>query len=66
MLYHALMTSSEFRRWLAKRDCTFERGKGGHLIVRRGRFFSVLPMHGKNKELGPGLVEAIKKQLGLK
>jgi len=26
---------------------------------------SVLPMHGKGKELGTGLVQAIKKQLGL-
>jgi len=26
---------------------------------------SVLPMHGKHKELGTGLVNAIKKDLGL-
>jgi mRNA interferase HicA len=60
------MTSLEFKRWLAKRGCKFETTKSGHLIVRRGQFSSVLPMHGKNKELGTGLVEAIKKQLDLK
>jgi mRNA interferase HicA len=44
----------------------FESGKGGHLIVRLGTAMSVLPMHGKQKELGTGLVNSIKKDLGLK
>ncbi|MGE3276703.1 MAG: type II toxin-antitoxin system HicA family toxin [Vicinamibacterales bacterium] len=60
------MTSREFKRWLTKQGCTFESGKGGHLIVRRGDRFSVLPMHGNQKELGTGLVHAIKRDLGLK
>lgn len=60
------MTSQEFKRWLAKQGCTFEPGKGGHLTVRRGDKVSDLPIHGKQKELGTGLVQAIKKQLGLK
>ena len=60
------MTSAEFKRWLQKQGCTFEPGKGGHLIVRLGGKMSVLPMHGKQKELGAGLVNAIKKDLGLK
>lgn len=30
-----------------------------------GERMSVLPMHGKGKELGTGLVKEIKKQLGL-
>jgi mRNA interferase HicA len=59
------MTSAEFRRWLQGQGCTFESGKGGHLIVRRGDRISVLPMHGKQRELGTGLV-AIKRDLGLK
>jgi mRNA interferase HicA len=59
------VTSQEFKRWLAKQGCTFEPGRGSHLIVRRGHRMSVLPMHGKGKELGSGLVKAIKKQLGL-
>jgi antitoxin HicB len=61
----ATMTSAEFKRWLHRQGCTFEAGRGGHLIVRRGRRMSVLPMHGKQKELGSGLVNAIKRDLGL-
>jgi mRNA interferase HicA len=45
---------------------TFEPGKGGHLTVRLGQRFSVLPMHGSNKEIGKGLAEKIKKDLRLK
>jgi mRNA interferase HicA len=52
---------------LQKQGCTFESGRStGHLIVRRGDRMTDLPMHGKQKELGSGLVNAIKKQLGLK
>jgi mRNA interferase HicA len=60
------VNSAQFRRFLAKQGCSFEPGKGGHLIVRRGDKISVLPMHGSRKELGKGLVESIKKDLGLK
>jgi mRNA interferase HicA len=42
----------------------FESGKGGHMKVFLGDKRSVLPMH--SGELKTGLVEAIKKQLGLK
>ena len=59
------MNANQFKRWLAEQGCVFEPGKGGHLKVRRGDRRSVLPMHGR-KDLGKGLVEAIKKQLGLK
>ncbi|MBV9508384.1 MAG: type II toxin-antitoxin system HicA family toxin [Acidobacteriia bacterium] len=58
------MNSAEFKRWLERQGCTFEPGKGSHLKVRLGERSSVLPMHGK-KELGKGLVNTIKKQLGL-
>jgi len=60
------VTSQQLKRWLGKQGCTFESGKGGHLIVRLGTRMSVLPMHGGGKELGTGLVNAIKTQLGLK
>lgn len=62
------MNAQEFRKWLARQGCTFETKKGGsgHIIVRRGDRKSELPMHGGRKELGSGLVNAIKKQLGLK
>ena len=60
------MTSQELKRWLQKQSCTFEPGQGGHLIVRLGSKMSILPMDGKQKELGTGLVNRIKKHLGLK
>ena len=58
------MKSSEFKRWLTGQGATFKPGKGSHLKVTLNGKSSVLPMHGK--ELGTGLVAAIKKQLGLK
>ncbi len=58
------MKSAEFKRWLAEQGATFKPGKGSHLKVALNGRNSVLPMH--NKELGTGLVHAIKKQLGLK
>jgi mRNA interferase HicA len=62
------MNAQELKRWLAAQGCTFETKKGGsgHIIVRRGDRKSELPMHGGRKELGTGLVNAIKKQLGLR
>ncbi|WP_404405420.1 type II toxin-antitoxin system HicA family toxin [Pelagibacterium halotolerans] len=62
------MNASEFKRWLAKQGCTFERHRGGsgHLTVHRDGKTSQLPMHGGAKELGTGLVNKIKKDLGLK
>lgn len=58
------MKSTEFKRWLTDQGATFKTGKGSHLKVTLNGKQSVLPMH--NKELGTGLVQAIKKQLGLK
>ncbi|EPR32329.1 YcfA family protein [Alkalidesulfovibrio alkalitolerans DSM 16529] len=62
------MTAKEFKRWLRKMGCTFQSHKGGsgHLTVMLGERRSQLPMHGQGKELGTGLVEKIKKDLGLK
>jgi mRNA interferase HicA len=51
--------SSEFKRWPADQGATFKPGKGSHLKVTLTDKNSVLPMHGK--ELGTGLVAAIKK-----
>jgi mRNA interferase HicA len=56
--------SSEFKRWLAAQGATFRPGKGSHLRVELNGKTSALPMH--SKDLGIGLVNAIKKQLGLK
>ncbi len=62
------MNASELKRFLARNGCEFETHKGGsgHLTVRRGERTSQLPMHGKGKELGTGLVNKILKDLGLK
>jgi mRNA interferase HicA len=51
--------------WLKKQGCTFGSQKGSHLKVYLGDKTSVVPMHG-SKELGKGLMEVIKKDLGLK
>jgi mRNA interferase HicA len=58
------MNSKEFKRRLTELGATFSLGKGSHLKVYLNGKQSVLPMH--NAELKKGLVEAIKKQLGLK
>ena len=58
------MKSSEMRRWLMKLGATFEPGKGSHFHVFLNGRRSIIPMH--NKELGTGLAEQIKKDLGLK
>lgn len=61
------MSYSEFRRWLAKQGATFEAHKAGssHYRVTLNGKTTIFPDHGA-KEMGKGLVEAIKKQLGLK
>ena len=65
LLYDQIVTSAELKRWLEQQECSFEPGKGSHLKVRLGNRSTVLPMHGK-KELGKGLEQRIKKDLGLK
>ncbi|MFK8034015.1 MAG: type II toxin-antitoxin system HicA family toxin [Hyphomicrobiales bacterium] len=62
------MNAQELRKWLKKQGCSFEthNGGSGHLTVRRENLTSQLPMHGSSKELGTGLVNKIKKDLGLK
>lgn len=62
------MNARELQRWLSKQGCTFQahRGGGSHVTVRFNDRVSQLPMHGASKELGTGLVNKIKKDLGLK
>jgi len=61
------MNAREFQRYLKKQGCTFEAhpGGSGHITVYRNGKKSQLPIHGSSKELGPGLIHKIKKQLGL-
>lgn len=58
------MKSSEMKRWLTKLGATFAPGKGSHLHVTLNGRSTILPMH--NKDVGKGLTEQIKKDLGLK
>ena len=52
------MNSNQFKAWLRQQGCTFESKPGSRKTD--------LPMHGGGKELGTGLVNKIKKDLGLK
>ena len=58
------MKSSEFKRWLTKQGVTFGTASGSHVKIYLNGRQSILPIHGK--DLGTGLVAAIKKQLDLK
>jgi len=60
------VTSAQLKKWLARHGCRFVNMKSGHMkVVRSGRISYIL-MHGSNRELRRGLVEKIKKDLGLK
>lgn len=59
------MNSDQFRRWLAKKGCTFAPGRGGHLDVKRGERKSYIPQHGGAKQLGKGLIRKIMKDLDI-
>jgi mRNA interferase HicA len=63
-VYYRNVKSSEFRRWLTKQGVTFGTQQGSHLKLFLNGRQSILPIH--CKELGKGLIETIKKQLGLK
>jgi mRNA interferase HicA len=59
------MKYSEFRRWLLEQGATITPGKGSHHKVTFKGKTTVFPYHG-SKEIGKGLAEKIKKDLGLK
>lgn len=59
------MSYSEFRRWLKSQGATFEPAKGSHFKVTLNGVTTIFPDHGK-KEIGKGLVEKVKKDLGIK
>ena len=66
MLTLLYVTCSEFKRWLIKQGVTFEQGgNGSHLKAYLGNRQSIVANH-PSKELGTGLVNKIKRQLGLK
>ncbi|WP_031358402.1 type II toxin-antitoxin system HicA family toxin [Caballeronia sordidicola] len=59
------MKYSEFRKWLKNQGAEFIPAKGSHFRVTLNGKTTIFPDHG-SKEMGTGLVEQIKKQLGLK
>lgn len=59
------MKYSEFRKWLKDQGAIFVPAKGSHFRVTLDGKTTIFPDHG-SKEIGTGLVERIKKQLGLK
>lgn len=59
------MKYSEFKRWLERQGAKFTSGKGSHLHVELNGRRSIFPFHGAKEIPGP-LVNAIKKDLGLK
>jgi mRNA interferase HicA len=62
------MNAKELQRELATLGASFmtHPGGSGHITVYLNGKKSQIPMHGGGKELGPGLVHTIRKQLGLK
>lgn len=58
------MKQSEFVKWLKKQGATFEDGTRHLKIFLNGRQ-TIIPRH-PSKELKKGLIEGIKKQLGIK
>jgi len=61
------MKYSEFRKWLRDQGAVFQRHRSGssHYRVPLNGKSTIFPDHGA-REIGKGLVETIKKQLGLK
>jgi mRNA interferase HicA len=60
-----VMKYSEFKRWLERQGVHCRPGKGSHLHVELNGRHSIFPLHGA-KEIPVPLVNAIKKDLGLK
>ncbi len=61
------MKYSEFKRWLRRQGVQFQAHRAGssHFKASLGDRSTIFPDHG-NKEIGTGLVNKIKKDLGLK
>ena len=66
-LHLAPMNAGELLRFLRRLGCRVETHKGGsgHVTVIRGERKSQVPVHGGKKQLGTGLVNKIKRDLGV-
>jgi len=58
------MKYSEFRRYLKSLGAVFTQSKGSHFKVTLNGRTTIFPDHG-SKEIKTGLVQAIKKDLGI-
>ncbi len=56
------VTSRELRKILKGFGCVEVRQRGSHLVVRCGQCQTVIPVH-PGEDLGPGLLQAIERQL---
>jgi mRNA interferase HicA len=59
------MNANQLKRWLVKRGCRFELGKGGHIAVILRDRKTYMPVHGGNKQVGKGLIRRILKDLAI-
>ncbi len=59
------MKSAEFHRLVERNGWTYLRKAGSHVIYKKGSRTYPVPYHGA-KEMGTGLVNKIKKEMGLK
>jgi mRNA interferase HicA len=64
IVYNIICEEQRVQALAGRSGSNIQAGQGSHLKVTLNGKNSVLPMH--SKELGAGLVAAIKKQLGLK
>lgn len=59
------MKSDEFHKLVERNGWTYWRKAGSHVIYKKGSRTYPVPYHG-TKEMGTGLVNKIKKEMGLK
>ena len=59
------MKYSEFRKWLTRQGAVFKSARGSHFRVYLNGRQNIFTDHGA-REIGNGLVQKIKKDLGLK
>ena len=59
------MKYSEFKKWRKAQGAIFKKAKGSHFKVYLNDRMTIFPDHG-SQEIGKGLENKIKKDLGLK
>lgn len=59
------MKSDEFHKLVERNGWTYLRKSGSHVIYKKGSRIYPVPYHG-SKEMGTGIVNKIRKEMGLK